>query len=287
MRGLERWQDPFDPCQKLKGLQRVLVSNPRVLGAARVVQPRVLGADRGVIQPCRNRMRQLDVAIGVLEDVAARALEHARCTAGEARSVPTRLDPVTAGFDANQAHVAVVDERVEDAHGVTAAADARDDRGRQPADRLETLGSRLAADDRLKFANHQRVGMRSEHRAQEIVAIRDGPDPVAHGLVDGILQRSRSGVDAPDFCPEQLHAENVERLARHVFRAHVDVALQPEQRAGGRRCDAVLSCARLRDDPRFPHATGQQGLADRVVDLVRAGMRQVFALEKHARSAGV
>ena len=49
------------------------------------------------------------------------------------------------------------------------------------------------------------------------------------------------------------------------------------QRRGGR--DAVLAGAGLRDDARLAHALGEQHLAERVVDLVRAGVAQVFALE--------
>jgi hypothetical protein len=37
--------------------------------------------------------------------------------------------------------------------------------------------------------------------------------------------------------------------------------------------------AGLGDDPRLAHALGQQRLADRVVDLVRAGVVEVLALE--------
>ena len=85
--------------------------------------------------------------------------------------------------------------------------------------------------------------------------------------------------------PSSSHAEDVERLPLHVFRAHVDVAVEAEQRAGGRGRDAVLAGAGLRDDPALAHADGEQRLAERVVDLVRAGMREVLALEEDARAA--
>ena len=51
------------------------------------------------------------------------------------------------------------------------------------------LRARLLADDRLELADHQRVGMRTEHRAEQVIRLGDVGDPVAHRLVDGVLQR--------------------------------------------------------------------------------------------------
>ena len=79
---------------------------------------------------------------------------------------------------------------------------------------------------------------------------------------------------------------DVERLALHVLGAHVDVALEAEQRAGRRRRDAVLAGAGLGDDAPLAHARGEQRLAERVVDLVRAGVRQILALQEDPRAAG-
>ena len=99
-------------------------------------QPGVLRPDRGVVEPGGNRMRQLDVAVVVLQDERARALQHARAAAGEARGVAAPDDRLAAGLDADEPDARVADERVEDAHGVAAAADARDDRIGQPAGQL-------------------------------------------------------------------------------------------------------------------------------------------------------
>ena len=78
---------------------------------------------------------------------------------------------------------------------------------------------------------------------------------------------------------EEPHPLDVGRLPAHVLGAHVDDALEPEPRAGGRRRDAVLSGARLGDDPPLPEPPREHDLAERVVDLVRAGVVQVLALE--------
>ena len=47
----------------------------------------------------------------------------------------------------------------------------------------------------------------------------------------------------------------------------------------------MLPRAGLRDDALLAHAPRQQPLAQRVVDLVRAGVQQVFALEINLRAA--
>src|SRR5437899_12055401 len=71
-------------------------------------------------------------------------------------------------------------------------------------------------------------------------------------------------------------------LAPRVLLSHVDHAAQIEARRRGRGGDAVLAGARLGDDGGRSHAPGEQALADGVVDLVSAGVEQVFALEEHA-----
>ena len=47
----------------------------------------------------------------------------------------------------------------------------------------------------------------------------------------------------------------------------------------------MLARAGLGDDARLAHAPGEQDLADAVVDLVRAGVEQVLALEINFRAA--
>jgi hypothetical protein len=46
----------------------------------------------------------------------------------------------------------------------------------------------------------------------------------------------------------------------------------------------VLSGACFRDDPRFAHAKGEQGLADGVVDFVGTSVVQVLTLEPNPRT---
>ena len=89
----------------------------------------------------------------------------------------------------------------------------------------------------------------------------------------------RAGFDRHHCRAQQLHAVDVLGLALDVFAAHVDHAFEAEAGADGGGGHAVLAGAGLGDDARLAHALGQQRLADHVVDLVGAGVVQVFALE--------
>ena len=110
-------------------------------------------------------------------------------------------------------------------------------------------------------------------------------NPVAHRFVDGFLQSLLSRVNRHDFRAEHFHAIHVEFLPLAIHRAHVDDAFHPEHRGDGGGGDAVLARAGLGDDAGLAHAFGEQDLADGVVDLVRAGVEQVLALEKNFRAA--
>ena len=176
---------------------------------------------------------------------------------------------------------------MKSADGVGAAAYAGDHRIRQAAFARQHLRARLVADDALELAHHGGIGMRAERGAEQIIGVAHIGDPVAQGFVDGILQGLGAGLDAAHLGSHQAHAEDVQRLALHVFRAHVDDAVEAEAGADRGRGDAVLSRAGFGDDAPLAHAPRQQHLAQGVVDLVRTGVAEVFALQKNSRAAGV
>jgi hypothetical protein len=129
--------------------------------------------------------------------------------------------------------------------------------------------------------------MRAVGRAEDVMRAADVRDPVAHGFVDGFLERLLAGMYGHDFCAEHLHAIDVEHLAFAIHCAHVDDAFQPEHRGNGRRGHAVLTRAGFGDDAGFAHAFREEDLPHRVVDLVRAGVVEVFALEINLRATEV
>ena len=107
----------------------------------------------------------------------------------------------------------------------------------------------------------------------------DVRDPVADRLARRLLERPRAELDRAHLGAEQPHPLDVRRLPAHVLGAHVDDAVEAEARADGRGRDAVLPRARLRDDPPLAEPAREQRLAERVVELVRAGVEQVLALQ--------
>ena len=107
----------------------------------------------------------------------------------------------------------------------------------------------------------------------------DVRDPVPDRLARRLLERARAELDRAHLRAEEAHAVDVGRLARHVLGAHVDDAVEPEARADGGRRHAVLARAGLGDDSRLADPARDERLAERVVDLVRAGVAEVLALQ--------
>ena len=287
MRRLDGRNDALGAAQALEGVHGLRVRHGRVLRASGVVKPCVLRPHTRVVETRADRVRGDGLAPFVLHHVGASTVQHAGRAPSEACGMPTGLDPVATGLESPQPHGGIVQERREDAHGIGASADTGGDGiGKSPC-RGEDLLACLLADDRLEGAHHRREGARSGDRAQDVVGLVDGRDPVAHGLVDRVLESAAPGGDGDDRGPEESHARDVERLAPGVLFAHVDDALQPEQcrRGGGRH--AMLTGPGLGNDPLLAHPHGEERLPQDVVDLVRAGVIEVLALEIDARAAAV
>ena len=225
-------------------------------------------------------MRLDDLPVGVLQQVAERAVQDAglplrerRAVLAEPRTAPSRLDADQP--DARRAH-----ERGEHADRVAAAADARDARRRDPPPIRSAYCARASSPiTRCRSRTSNGNGMRADDRADDVVRVAHAGGPVAQRLVHGFLQRAGAGHDRHDLRAEQLHPRDVGRLPMRVLLAHVDDARESEQRAGRGGGDAVLTGSRLRDDPLLAQPLREQRLAERVVDLVRARVRQVLALQ--------
>ena len=121
--------------------------------------------------------------------------------------------------------------------------------------------------------------MRAVSRAENVVRAAHVRHPVAHRLVDRFLERLLAGFHADDLRAHQAHPKNIQGLALHVVRAHVHHAFEAELRASCRGRHAMLAGTGLGDDAFFAHAFREDGLRERVVDFVRTGVQQIFALQ--------
>ena len=196
--------------------------------------------------------------------------------------MPAGLDPVAGGLDHREAHPGFADEPRKQADRVRATTDAGHGKVRQPAlDRVELRRS-LVADPSLQVADERRIRVRPHRRSEHVVRRLDVGHPVAHGLVDGVLERRRAGGHRSDLGTERPHPEHVRALALDVLLAHVDDARQVQQGTGGGRRDAVLAGTGLGDDPGLPETAGQERLPKGVVDLVGAGVGEVLPLQVEA-----
>ena len=212
-------------------------------------------------------------------------MDHSGGSAGQRGRMPAAGQPLPAGLTADQSHGLVRDELVKDPDGVGPAADARQHGIRQPPGSADDLLPRLGSDDPLEVPDHHRERMRAHHRADAVVGAAHRRYPIAEGRVDRVLERPAAGRDRHHLGAEHPHPDHVQRLPLGVFLAHVDDALQAEQRARGRGRYAVLAGARLGNDSRLAHPAGQQRLAEHIVDLVGAGVRKVLALQEYPAAA--
>src|SRR3546814_11817270 len=83
VRRLQRRDDALDARAQLEGVERLPVGGRNVLGAADVVQPGMLGPDSGIVEAGGDRVGVDNLAVVVLPQVGAVALQHAWAAARE------------------------------------------------------------------------------------------------------------------------------------------------------------------------------------------------------------
>src|ERR1043166_5168194 len=107
----------------------------------------------------------------------------------------------------------------------------------------------------------------------------DVGDPIPHRFVDCLLESGLASGDRNHLRPEKSHPSDIEGLPFHIDLAHVNDAFAPEPGCDGCGGNPVLAGTRFSDDATFSHPLGEKDLAERIVNLVCAGVEQVFALE--------
>ncbi|RUS13750.1 hypothetical protein BC937DRAFT_94835 [Endogone sp. FLAS-F59071] len=196
-------------------------------------------------------------------------MQHTRRPSRQRSRMLGRINTVPTGLHADNTHGLVFNKRVEHTDGVASATDACHDHVGQLTRLFEQLSLTLFADHALEVTHNEREGVRPDGGADKIVGGSDVGDPVAHGLVDGILEGARAGFNWNDSGAEHAHPEDVEGLTPAILRAHVDDALKPKLGACSGSRDTVLPGTGLGNDAAFAKAFGQK-------HLITMGMDQMI-----------
>ena len=149
---------------------------------------------------------------------------------------------------------------------------------------IRHLGDAFFANHALKIAHHHRVGVGTRHGADDVESVVNIGYPVTHGFVQRVFEGLAARLHRHHRGTQELHAVDIRALTFHIFAAHINHALQAVTCTNGGGGHAVLSCAGLCNHTGFAHAFGQHGLANGVVDLVRAGVIQVFTFQVNLRA---
>src|SRR4030095_29124 len=102
----------------------------------------MFGADRGIIEPGRDGMSQLDLAFFVGEQKSFRALQNTEPSTLKTRGVLSGANSLTTGLDADHSHLSILQKGMEQTDGVAAATDTRDEQIGEAVFGVENLGTR-------------------------------------------------------------------------------------------------------------------------------------------------
>src|ERR1700733_2632787 len=127
VRRFQRRDDAFQLGEKLEGVERLIVGRRKKRDAAYIVEPRVLGPNARIIEAGGYRVRFVDLPVLVHEKIGAVAVQDAGPSAGDRRRMFTAFEPMTGRLDAVNFYAALIEKRMEQTHGVRAAADAGDE----------------------------------------------------------------------------------------------------------------------------------------------------------------
>src|SRR5438067_1542894 len=101
VRGLERRDDALDAAAVVESGQRFLIGDRDVLRAFDVLQPGVLGTDARVVQAGRDRVGLDDLAVLVLQQVGAVAVQDAREAGAQRRRMLAAVNALARRLDAD------------------------------------------------------------------------------------------------------------------------------------------------------------------------------------------
>ena len=103
--------------------------------------------------------------------------------------------------------------------------------------------------------------------------------PVSDGFVCAVFQCLVSAVYRHHLRSEHTHTFHIDMLALYIKGSHIDGAWHIHECADCGCCHAVLSCAGFGYDACLAHFPCKENLSEGVVNLVCAGVVEVFSLQ--------
>src|SRR5690606_29928842 len=131
MGGFQRRYDALKLGRQLERFERLVIKDRHVFHAASVTQPGMLRANARIVQAGGDRVAVQDLAVVVLEQLGAVAVENAGAARVHGSAMLDAIETTAASFDADDLDVLVIEEWMEDANGVRSAADCSDDHVRK------------------------------------------------------------------------------------------------------------------------------------------------------------
>ena len=237
VRRLERGDDALGRGQQLEAGERLVVGGRRGTRRGPIGGERgVLRADARVVEAGADRVGLEDLAVLVLEEQRARAVQHA----GHAAGSPTRRAGRSRARD-RRPRPRRAARRCRGSRRTCPSRSTRRRRTRRRSRDRHRRGSRGTA---RAPRRRRRAGTRARSTGTgaarrpsrcSSACVSTRRDPVAQRLVDRVLERRAARLDRDDLGAEQLHAPHVQRLALDVDRAHEHRAVEPEQRGARSR----------------------------------------------------
>ena len=193
-------------------------------------------------------------------------------------------DPVACCLDSDHTDV-IIEKRMEQAHGIGAAADTRNQGVRKLPLGFDNLFFDFPPDNTLEVTHHGRIRVGPGNCPNNVEGVFDIGDPISERFIHGIFQGRCAACYRYNFGTQQFHAENVGGLTFDVGFAHIDDTRKIKQGADGRRGHTMLAGACFCNDPLFAHSTGKEDLSERIVNLVRSGVVELITLKVNPGSA--
>ena len=140
-------------------------------------------------------MRFHHLAIVRLQQVGARAVQHAGAAARERRSVLPAVQAQARRLDPEEPHRGLFYEPMKRADRIRSASHACHHGIGEPPEPVGAVNRDLFADDGLQLADEERIWMRARGAADAVVRRADVRDPVTDRLVHRVFQCARARLD--------------------------------------------------------------------------------------------